>query len=128
VWAGVDNAWEQGKLEAWKMLENAAESHTACREPVEESGAPLHDGVIIFHSRNRSAIGSILRNGRQRSGTIIFPGRNRAVSQDAVSGGVRRVIRRLFIRVGSSSSCLLRIGPFRMASEQARTWSLAEVA
>jgi hypothetical protein len=29
VWAGVDNAWEQGKLEARKMLENAAESHTS---------------------------------------------------------------------------------------------------
>jgi len=29
VWAGVDNAWEQEKLEAWKMLENAAESHTS---------------------------------------------------------------------------------------------------
>jgi len=26
VWAGVDNAWEQEKLEARKMLENAAES------------------------------------------------------------------------------------------------------
>jgi len=25
----VDNAWEQGKLEARKMLENAAESHTS---------------------------------------------------------------------------------------------------
>jgi hypothetical protein len=29
VWAGVDSAWEQGKLEARKMLENAAESHTS---------------------------------------------------------------------------------------------------
>jgi hypothetical protein len=31
-WAGVDNAWEQEKLEAKKMLENAAESHlsSAC--------------------------------------------------------------------------------------------------
>ncbi len=26
VWAGVDSAWEQKKLEARKMLENAAES------------------------------------------------------------------------------------------------------
>jgi len=32
VWAGVDSAWEQGKLEARKMPENAADSHT--------SGAP----------------------------------------------------------------------------------------
>jgi hypothetical protein len=29
VWAGVDNAWEQEKLEARKRLENAAESHTS---------------------------------------------------------------------------------------------------
>jgi len=29
VWVGVDNAWEQEKLEARKMLENAAESHTS---------------------------------------------------------------------------------------------------
>jgi len=36
VWAGVDSAWEQEKLEARKMLENAAESHT--------SGAPTQDG------------------------------------------------------------------------------------
>ena len=27
VWAGVDNAWEQEKLEARKILENAADSH-----------------------------------------------------------------------------------------------------
>jgi hypothetical protein len=27
--AGVDNAWEQEKPEARKMLENAAESHTS---------------------------------------------------------------------------------------------------
>jgi hypothetical protein len=29
VWAGVDNVWEQKKLEARKMLENAADSHTS---------------------------------------------------------------------------------------------------
>jgi hypothetical protein len=28
-WAGVDSAWEQDKLEARKMLENAADSHTS---------------------------------------------------------------------------------------------------
>ena len=28
-WAGVDHAWEQKKLEARKILENAAESHTS---------------------------------------------------------------------------------------------------
>jgi len=29
VWAGVDSVWEQEKLEARNMLENAAESHTS---------------------------------------------------------------------------------------------------
>ncbi len=29
MWAGVDSAWEQKKLEARKMLENAADSHTS---------------------------------------------------------------------------------------------------
>ncbi len=29
VWEGVDSVWEQEKLEARKMLENAAESHTS---------------------------------------------------------------------------------------------------
>jgi len=29
VWAGWENVWEQKKLEARKMLENAAESHTS---------------------------------------------------------------------------------------------------
>ena len=33
VWAGVDSAWEQEKLEARKILINRAESHT--------SGAPM---------------------------------------------------------------------------------------
>ena len=39
VWAGVDNVWEQEKLEARKMLVNRADSHTACPELVEGSGA-----------------------------------------------------------------------------------------
>jgi len=29
VWAGVDKVWEQEKLQARKILENAAESHTS---------------------------------------------------------------------------------------------------
>jgi hypothetical protein len=29
VWTGVDSVWEQKKLEARKMPENAAESHTS---------------------------------------------------------------------------------------------------
>jgi len=29
VWAGVDSAWEQEKLEARKLLVNRADSHTS---------------------------------------------------------------------------------------------------
>jgi hypothetical protein len=29
VWAGVDSAWKQEKLEVRKLPENAAESHTS---------------------------------------------------------------------------------------------------
>jgi threonine aldolase len=32
MWAGVDSAWEQEKLEARKMLENAAESHRSAED------------------------------------------------------------------------------------------------
>jgi len=44
-WAGVDNAWEQRKLEARKMLENAAESHL--------SSAPSNDGGRSFSTGER---------------------------------------------------------------------------
>jgi len=44
VWAGVDSAWEQEKLEARKMLENAAESHT--------SGARFVGLPFAFHPPN----------------------------------------------------------------------------
>jgi len=29
VWAGLDSVWKQEKLEARKILENAADSHTS---------------------------------------------------------------------------------------------------
>jgi hypothetical protein len=41
--AGVDNAWEQKKLEARKMLENGAESHT--------SGARFVGTLLIYKTR-----------------------------------------------------------------------------
>jgi hypothetical protein len=41
VWAGVDSVWEQEKLEARKILENAAESHT--------SGARFVSRMICLH-------------------------------------------------------------------------------
>ena len=49
VWAGVDNAWEQEKLEARKMLLNRADSHT--------SGAPTKMRDIILYERNKGALG-----------------------------------------------------------------------
>ena len=56
--AGVDSVWEQGKLKVGKMLENAArrrrrQSHTACTELVEASGAPTYDAGVLFRQRNR---------------------------------------------------------------------------
>ena len=47
VWAGVDSAWEQKKLEARKMLVNRADSHT--------SGAPWNDGGPSFSTKERLA-------------------------------------------------------------------------
>jgi hypothetical protein len=44
VWAGVDKVWEQKKLEARKMLENAADSHTSGARFV----SPLFDMDLSF--------------------------------------------------------------------------------
>jgi hypothetical protein len=62
VWAGVDSVWEQEKLEARKMLKNAAESHT--------SGAPKMKWNS-FYPRETLVFAkeSILRNGKQASRT-----------------------------------------------------------
>jgi len=46
VWVGVDSVWEQEKLEARKMLENAAESHT--------SGAPCRIWASCFTKETRA--------------------------------------------------------------------------
>jgi hypothetical protein len=51
VWAGVDSAWEQEKLEARKMLENAAESHT--------SGAPAQDGDHPVSKEKQKRVGTV---------------------------------------------------------------------
>ena len=45
--AGVDSVWEQRKLEARKMLENAAESPA--------SSAPWNDGGRSFSTKERLA-------------------------------------------------------------------------
>jgi hypothetical protein len=48
TWADVDNAWEQEKLEARKMLLNRADSHT--------SGATYQPGKAgLFSTGNRAA-------------------------------------------------------------------------
>jgi len=44
VWAGVDSAWEQEKLEARKMLLNRADSHTSGARGV---GRVLQDGFEL---------------------------------------------------------------------------------
>ena len=46
VWAGVDSVWEQEKLEARKMLENAAESHTSGARFVRRRYGQEH---ILYH-------------------------------------------------------------------------------
>ena len=43
VWAGVDSAWEQEKLEARKMLEYGAESHTSGSRIVRRQFIPHHN-------------------------------------------------------------------------------------
>ena len=53
MWAGVDSVWEQEKLEARKMLENAAESHTSGARFVGtlltfEDSLPLKDLTILL--------------------------------------------------------------------------------
>jgi len=57
VWAGVDSVWEQEKLEARKMLENAAESHT--------SGAPRKMYEPSFFARETRARDDVSRRARQ---------------------------------------------------------------
>jgi hypothetical protein len=53
VWAGVDSAWEQEKLEARKILENAAESHTSGARFVRPHGwqKKLTDKKNVFGAR-----------------------------------------------------------------------------
>ena len=49
VWAGVDKVWEQEKLEARKMLENAAESHTSGARFVGRSFSRIVTMLDIFY-------------------------------------------------------------------------------
>jgi hypothetical protein len=58
-WAGVDSAWEQEKLEARKILENAAESHTSGARGVsphffcqKHKGAPNPRNLHATHKNN----------------------------------------------------------------------------
>jgi hypothetical protein len=45
-WAGVDSAWEQGKPEARKTLENAAESHQSAARFVGQFFAFMVDRIF----------------------------------------------------------------------------------
>ena len=77
VWAGVDSAWEQEKLEARKMLVNRAESHTSgarfvvplltCMTHVFQSVFyfSLHGNIIVnghTHKKCNLVIRSLLLN------------------------------------------------------------------
>jgi len=53
LWAGVDSAWEQKKLEARKMLENAAESPASSARFVRRKArmhcqCPVLDSILFF--------------------------------------------------------------------------------
>jgi hypothetical protein len=52
---GVDNAWEQEKLEARKMLENAAESPASSARFVGRSAASIHARYHRSH-QNRAKL------------------------------------------------------------------------
>jgi len=51
VWAGVDNAWEQEKLKARKMLENAARPKGSPTRQVH----PEHGRAPILNEKNQGA-------------------------------------------------------------------------
>jgi hypothetical protein len=51
-WAGVDSAWEQRKLEARKMPENAAESPaSSAPKKMGESHHFIQENVILFRQK-----------------------------------------------------------------------------
>jgi len=56
VWAGVDNAWEQEKLEARKMLVNRAASHTSAARGVRTQGGSGKNYQMPHHARERETI------------------------------------------------------------------------
>jgi len=59
VWAGVDNAWEQKKLEARKMLENAARPKGSPTRPMH----PEHGRAPILNEKNQGAAHSACVRG-----------------------------------------------------------------
>jgi len=67
VWAGVDSAWEQEKLEARKMLVNRAESHTSGARFVGtlltfEDSLPLKDFAILLLTSGLSRFAASMRS------------------------------------------------------------------
>ena len=51
LWAGVDSAWEQKKLEARKMLENAAESPPSTARCVGQEFEDSTTILVTHHNR-----------------------------------------------------------------------------
>jgi len=62
--AGVDSVWEQEKLEARKMLENAADSHT--------SGARFV-GLTLFIDAYFHVVPSFIFAGKERHHVLRLP-------------------------------------------------------
>ena len=67
MWAGVDNAWEQEKLEAWKMPENAADRAS---EPPASIAQPERIGARQSHPSSARSVG--LRIWKGYSIKILF--------------------------------------------------------
>ena len=65
VWAGVDSAWEQKKLKAWKKPINRADSHTSAARIVRPHGwqKKLPDEKKAFGA----GLSTLLGNGRRRN-------------------------------------------------------------
>ena len=87
VWAGVDSAWEQEKLEARKMLENAAESHTSGAPSLVHHNPYGRNGSIVYndHGQARSHNRNTHWYARIRAGPWF------SVTSESHTGGRRHV-------------------------------------
>ena len=72
VWAGVDNVWEQEKLEARKMLENAAESHTSGARFVWQFCKNEPYNYLLSNSMAFASAGLITFSLKDESSELVF--------------------------------------------------------